>query len=1194
MKNFKITIVLLLCSVALFSQSKPGLNSRNGSEDNSLLKSTLPDVIPPSPDAFSFTEYGKNSVNEYKGKLNNSISLYNYTAGQLNTAVTLGYSGAGVKVEDMATWVGINWNLSAGGVITRQIKDGVDEGVTNRPIINEAHMKINADSLCAPDSQYYWSMAYHGTEYNTEVDIFNYNFDGYSGSFYLDGNFNPVSILNENEVKIEILGNGATNKLKFLNDHTLLITTPNGVKYYFGGIGYLENTRVLSGGPSLESDGITSFHLSRVEHPLNGTLLFEYDTVSMRTQRLSKSYNMTATLGAYGGYTPGVFNESIFSTRISDLKRLKKIKSPDNSIEVVFNRTDYDNTNFTSVLNSIEVRRITTAPNYVLLKKVDFTYGAKVSPTGPENDFQNASRFFLTKLEIDKELDTLGNKSEVYSFVYDDPYGLPHRIKTPNNPEFDKANSRDFAGYFNNKNNRSLIANDPRYNFSSTQWFGDLTPDFTYGKKGSLTKIVYPTKGYSEFEYEPVPAKMQVNKVYSFHINSYSGNEFAYPQQVEIPGNIIGSFGEPIYAQMPNVYEDQTLRFKILVGTPLDHESNSVQMQGKGAEFIVKDITDPQNVITTVFTQLHLTSETERFLYLKKGHHYSFRLQFKDNYTSGNYNMLEANVSFSVFEGFTPIDGLGIRLKKETNFNYDGTKTHSKRYYYGRINGDYNKVEDYLDLSTVYPKTTFSYTIGNEQQALVSANFSSEFLNKYNSAMDDTENYPVVSISLGGDNFEKGGVEKTFLHTRNTDVIKLDIAHDGCWEDFIDGEWQVVCWENRESNNTFMDFVIEKYRTYQKNEQTQFNGKLLCERSYIKKNGALFKIKEQETLYKIEKDFSKKITNFVGNKIISQYNTGLNFCFAIPGDYSSTKTILNGLYGMYFGYYYTYVFNQKLEKTITTDYIDPVPMSSYIAYNSNKQMDFTFDNPDLILEDPEGYIPQSVIENNFKKMTTTQTYEYGALRGMPTKVTMTNSNGELHINENVYVNQYGTLTELTSNQIAAYAALLAQNNVASPIETKERFSLGLKSTKRTTYQDINGKIVPERIYTSKSTRPLEERVVFEQYDSKGNPTLMSLTGGVKIKYLYNTQNHVIAKIENFTGTLDANTNSIGDIAAFRNQFPNAMVSVFEYDPITNLLVRMYDPNGKTMTYEYDALHRLKLIKDNDNNVIKEFDQNFKN
>jgi YD repeat-containing protein len=55
-----------------------------------------------------------------------------------------------------------------------------------------------------------------------------------------------------------------------------------------------------------------------------------------------------------------------------------------------------------------------------------------------------------------------------------------------------------------------------------------------------------------------------------------------------------------------------------------------------------------------------------------------------------------------------------------------------------------------------------------------------------------------------------------------------------------------------------------------------------------------------------------------------------------------------------------------------------------------------------------------------------------------------------------------------------------------------------------------------------------------------------------------------------------------------------MVSVFEYDPGTNLLVKMYDPNGKITTYEYDVLHRLKLIKDNDNNVIKEFDQNFKN
>jgi YD repeat-containing protein len=1180
--------------MTLFSQSRSTTTSRSGSDENDVLKTQLPDVIPASPDAFSFTEYGKNNVNEYKGKLSNTIALYNYTAGQLSTAVSLGYSGAGVKVEDMATWVGINWNLSAGGVITRQIKDGVDEGVTTREMIDEEHMKINADSLCAPYSQYYWARAYYNRDYNNEVDIFNFSFDGYSGSFYLDGQFNPVYIENENELKIAIIGTQSTNLEKFRNNYTFMITTPTGVKYYFGG-NVTESTRVLSGGQSLDSDGITSFYLFKIEHPVNGTIEFEYDTVAMRKQNLSKSYNMTATLAAVGPNMVSLFNKSIFSTRINDLKRLKKIKSLNTSIEVIFNRTDYDNNyHFTSVLNSIEVKN--TIGNK-LLKKINFTYGAKTAP-GAANDFQNASRFFLTKLEIDKDLDTVGNKSEAYTFEYDDPYSLPNRIESPGNLEIDPSNSRDYAGYYNGKPNRSLIANDERFEFTSTVYFADLHPDFSKGKKGSLTKITYPTKGYSTFEYEPVPAKKPVHKNYGFVINSNSGNEFEYPLQMEVPGTIMGPLSEPVYVNMPNIYQDQTIWFKIIVGTPLEHESNSVQMQGKGVEFIIKDITDPQNVITTVFTQLHLTTQPERSFSFIKGHQYSFRFQFKDNYTSGSYNMLEASLSFSLFEGYEKVDGGGIRLKNEKNYNFDGTKTHEKRYYYGSIDGSYNDISRLEELR-FYPKISYGFAIGDNNSAVYKATFSSEFLNRYNAdtEKENPENFPIVSISLGGDNFEKGGVEKTFLHVKNTNIERLFTAHDGCWSNLINGEWEIECWENRSGGNSYKAAVIDNYIAFQKNEQTHFNGKLLCERSYVKKDGALFKVKEQESQYVIRKDNSKKVTNFIGTSILgSFYNPGLNFCYSIPGDPSSTLIHLNGLYGIYMGYYYTYVFNQKLDKTITTDYIEPIPMSSYVAYNSKWQSFFASDDPNFVpADDPDGYITQDVLEAPYKKMVTTQTYEYGTLRGMPTKVTMTNSNGELHINENVYVNQYGTLTGLTGPQTTAYTTLLAQNNVATPIETRERFSLGLKNKKRTTYQILSGnKIVPERIYTAKSTQPLEERAVFEEYDSKGNPTLMSLTGGVKIKYLYNANNQVIAKIENFTGTLDPNTNSIVNVTTFRNQFPNAMVSVFEYDPGTNLLVKMYDPNGKITTYEYDVLHRLKLIKDNDNNVIKEFDQNFKN
>lgn len=1162
----------LLCSVAMMGQNNPKAHTQRV-ETEDPLNTVLPDVVPPSPEAFMFTEYGKNGINEFKGKLNSSVPIYDYAAGQLKTAISLGYSGAGVKVEDMATWVGINWNLTAGGVITRQIKDGADEGWIDRPIINEAHMKANADSLCAPDSQYYWLMAYHGSSYNTEVDIFNFSFDGYSGSFYLDGNFNPVYIQNESELKIEIIGTGSTNKDKFRNDYAFMITTSTGVKYYFGG-SVTETTRVVSGGPSMDTDGVTSFYLYKIEHPLNGTILFEYDTLTQKSQQLSKSCSMNAGLDFLGVEHVGVFKDNIFSTRVNDPRKLKKIKSTNNTIEVIFNRTDYTNNNFTSVLNSIEVKNTT---GNVLLKKIDFTYGAKVSPSGPENDFANVSRFFLNKVEIDKDLDTEGNESDVYLFEYDDPYGLPARM----------SNSRDFAGYYNGKSNYSIIPDEPSVNFYSRANFGDLTSDFSKGKKGSLTKITYPTKGYSLFEYEVAPAKKENIKSYHFDVNSLIGNELEVPLVYEIPGNVPDFNGGFIYVNAPNVYKNQKISFKVNLN--MTEHSNSTALAGKGVEFIIKDVTaNTQVVYSTTFPKPSTLPVYEYDLI--KGHSYSFKLQFKDNYTTTTeYQSLTGSVNFDIFEGYDQIEGLGIRLKRDKNYSAENVLAHEKRYYYGTIDGGYAKTELMPDIH-IRPKATAD--VGDAEGTYLSVTFTSEFLNKFNFPFEDPETYPVVSISLGGDEFEKGGVEKTFLRANNTPIKRIVTVDDGCWASGFD--LHTECGAPNRENNTHLIYVIEGFRNFQQNDNSYFNGKLLCERSYVKKDGGLFKIKEQETQYKIEKDSSKKITNFIGCKATQYYRPAYNFCFSDPNDYNSTKTILNGLYGMYFGYYYTYVFNPKTDKVINTEYIEPIPLTDYVAYNQSEQRRFAFDNPNDMADDLIE-IDQDSVEMPYRKIITEQQYQYGSLRGMPTKVTTTGSDGTVQSSESIYVNQYGTLTGLTSPQTAAYAALLAQNNVASPIETKQTEGTSTQlAKKRTTYKVLTGnKVVPELIQTAKAGLDLEDRVVFEEYDSKGNPTLMSLKGGVKIKYLYNANNQVIAKLENFSGTLDANTNSISNACTFIGQYPTAQVSVFKYHPVTNLLIETVDPNCKKTTYEYDTLHRLQQVKDNYGNVIQAFDNNFK-
>lgn len=54
----------------------------------------------------------------YTGVPNISVPLYSIKGRELELPVELNYHAGGVRVEEIASWVGIGWSLNAGGVIT--------------------------------------------------------------------------------------------------------------------------------------------------------------------------------------------------------------------------------------------------------------------------------------------------------------------------------------------------------------------------------------------------------------------------------------------------------------------------------------------------------------------------------------------------------------------------------------------------------------------------------------------------------------------------------------------------------------------------------------------------------------------------------------------------------------------------------------------------------------------------------------------------------------------------------------------------------------------------------------------------------------------------------------------------------------------------------------------------------------------
>ena len=73
-----------------------------------------------SPEISAFMKVGEVPVNLYAGIPQISIPIYEARSGELVLPISLDYQGTAIQVNQEATWVGLNWLLNAGGMITSQ------------------------------------------------------------------------------------------------------------------------------------------------------------------------------------------------------------------------------------------------------------------------------------------------------------------------------------------------------------------------------------------------------------------------------------------------------------------------------------------------------------------------------------------------------------------------------------------------------------------------------------------------------------------------------------------------------------------------------------------------------------------------------------------------------------------------------------------------------------------------------------------------------------------------------------------------------------------------------------------------------------------------------------------------------------------------------------------------------------------
>lgn len=499
----------------------------------------------PTPQTWSFIRYGNTPVDHYTGTARVDVPLYDCQDPDFHITVSAGYASGGFIPQRQTGILGLNWFLDCGGAVTREIRGrddfaGVDsstaaEGRTKgflagRPSYSDSLLfslaigrHNNHTYVCDRNS------GHVDSENETDADIFRFNFMGRSGSFHFDGARN-LRVYdtggNHGTYEIELSdcsGNSARSRIT--------IRTDDGYTWIFGGAeGDSAVERWVRGSFSQQAygnytfatdrsvaDPIVSWMLTTVIAPNGRRMEFTYDTASSAPAYLPSRTNQPGYVSSFtfgvnpfssDMFVPWDYAEEFRAARcfhrwasIVRTTYLKRISIP-GSVKIDFsyslkNCYDVDAEHFPASFAGVDaVRNYRIVQNLYKLDSIGVFHGG---------DTLRVCRFAY-RIEDDRlildEADVSGRGK--YAFSYYEPHRYAGLM----------TSDVDFWGYYNGRNNAfthwmpmDVDADNDEKIVSEAR-----NPDFDYGVCGCLKRIVYPTGGFTEFEYEPHRAEYIVDK----------------------------------------------------------------------------------------------------------------------------------------------------------------------------------------------------------------------------------------------------------------------------------------------------------------------------------------------------------------------------------------------------------------------------------------------------------------------------------------------------------------------------------------------------------------------------------------------------------------------------------------------------------------------------------------------------------
>ncbi|MDR1347880.1 MAG: hypothetical protein LBJ63_05540 [Prevotellaceae bacterium] len=1103
-----------------------------------------------TPNVSDFIKYGNLSTNLYNGLLDFEIPIDEYDDKDFDLCMSLKYISNGFVPAKRPSFVGNNWILNYGGVITRSVMGSPDDNkgkYKNSDVIDYivdgilVPIKNNTFVQYSEADLMHFKMAENTGGNNTpymrgdfkhdfEPDIFRFSFGKHSGSFIIGNQGIPISLCGQG-YKIDISGISIQeyNTSSAPISSSITITTPDGYIYNFGGnTNYLEYC--IPNNPDkavkIMPRFITAWYLKSIRSPNGREVNFNYLSVLQKNKYNSfvYAYNEFFIKNAGGGTDCDVINP--YSTALT----AKKLIMEDNIYTPVIKKIIVDNgTEIEFDINLNSVGFYDTNDYSLYLSSIKYKYNSNIIKSILFSYKYSGNYFFL---------DSVFLKDKIYKFEYNLNTILPNPLTI----------STDHWGFWNGG-----------YDVSLTESGASSVANYCYNidtKKqvntnvcnvGLLKRITYPTGGITEIFYEhnryrkyltrsmnevslaidsvaeSIPcggARVQKLRDYD-HISQQYFNERTYMYknyETNKESGIIGVVPKyrtqekvTYYRMEPKWTNNQSINCNYLIeNTVTDISSNSYSTNDILEEYHV----GYSDVIENYTDNSCLVSHFSSFNDVPNGEDITYESKLMSAVSTLNTIAQIEKIGLYKTNDMSSFRG---KLLSEKTYNSSGCLVLQK---YNTYNIHLAKSKYNISVRSV-ARGRSSYKIYlipcllTCQNIIDKNNVQQQVIYQYNS------NNLLSSTSVLGSDGKKQTTKLVypFEITEGADTAVL----------------------RKMTTKNMLDNYVEKVSYLE-------NGKVIdaeyCKFNETAANSGIFK---PEKIYLLPKTGSSTLGSLYP---INYHNAYVMLATdVVPSDVGGVET--------------SFIVKKNTSKIKIESHFQQAP-----DYGNNIMPRYFM----MTIKDSNGNVCYSMEGTGtvYGSFNTSGYYNYDRIDSI-----------EL---------QPGTYTLKLTHTSRIYSDYDIYHNGYSIVSFNE---------KTTDMSSSYSQFKPEISY---------------KYDSKGNIIEAKHEGNqISTVYLWGYKHqYPIAEIKNATydeakTALNYSSDSQRETLAakaeptssdwslinnLRTKLPNAQVTVYKYMPLVGRLSAT-NPSGNTVYYEYDALNRLKFIKDNDNNILQRYDYNYK-